>query len=78
MSSIHRQQRGKTRVSKIAEHAMLTSRHQFIGGYKGDWRNVPSGQNCEKKLKMLAEEGVMFDDQGMLVDEARWWDDFKM
>lgn len=48
----------------------------FIGGYKGDWRNVPSGQNCEKKLKILASEGVTFDDQGMLVDKSRWWADF--
>ncbi|OMP82135.1 Methylated-DNA--protein-cysteine methyltransferase [Diplodia seriata] len=49
----------------------------FIGGYKGDWRNVPSGQNCEKKLSILAEEGVCFNDQGMLVDDSCWWEDFK-
>lgn len=39
---------------------------------------MPSGQNCEKKLKLLAEEGVLFDHQGMLADKWRWWDDFKV
>lgn len=75
---MHRKQRGK----EVLPHApptphLLTWRRQFIGGYKGDWRDVPSGQNCEKKLKILAEEGVHFDDQGMLVDKSRWWQDFK-
>lgn len=44
----------------------------------GDWQKAPSGQNCEKKLKLLADEGVLFDAKGMLVDRSRWWDEFKV
>jgi methylated-DNA-[protein]-cysteine S-methyltransferase len=42
----------------------------------GDWNAAPSGINVEKKLKLLEEEGVKFDDKGMLVDKSRWWDGF--
>jgi methylated-DNA-[protein]-cysteine S-methyltransferase len=49
---------------------------QFIGGFQGDWQKAPSGQNVEKKLKLLSEEGVKFDTKGMLIDKSRWWDDF--
>ncbi|KAF2797024.1 DNA binding methylated-DNA--cysteine S-methyltransferase [Melanomma pulvis-pyrius CBS 109.77] len=48
----------------------------FIGGFKGDWEKVPSGQNQESKRKLLAEEGVKFDANGMLLDKSRWFDDF--
>lgn len=54
----------------------MADEKQFIGGFKGDWEKVPSGQNQESKLKLLAEEGVKFDKDGMLVDKSRWWDDF--
>lgn len=42
----------------------------------GDWEKVPSGLNVEKKRKLLAEEGVEFDEKGKLVDRERWWDGF--
>lgn len=48
----------------------------FIGGFQGDWQKAPSGQNVEKKLKLLSEEGVKFDAKGMLIDKSRWWDNF--
>ncbi|KAH7078293.1 6-O-methylguanine DNA methyltransferase [Paraphoma chrysanthemicola] len=48
----------------------------FVGGYKGDWENAPSGQNQESKLKLLKEEGVLFDTKGYLLEKSRWWDDF--
>ncbi|KAI9764056.1 MAG: hypothetical protein M1835_007657 [Candelina submexicana] len=48
----------------------------YIGGFQGDWRKAPSGQNCEKKLKLLLEEGVVFNGKGMLVEKGRWWDEF--
>jgi methylated-DNA-[protein]-cysteine S-methyltransferase len=44
----------------------------------GDWEKAPSGQNQSKKLKLLKEEGVFFDEKGMLVDRTRWWDEFKV
>jgi hypothetical protein len=31
---------------------------QFIGGFKGDWEKVPSGQNQELKRKLLEEVEV--------------------
>ncbi|KAF2087704.1 DNA binding methylated-DNA--cysteine S-methyltransferase [Saccharata proteae CBS 121410] len=49
----------------------------FIGGFQGDWQKAPSGQNCEKKLGLLKEEGVLFDEKGMLMDKSRWWDEFE-
>lgn len=51
---------------------------QYIGGYLGDWKNVPSGQNCEKKLELLEGEGVKFDLEGMLVDRDTIWSSFKV
>lgn len=44
----------------------------------GDWQKAPSGQNCEKKLKLLLSEGVTFDARGMLLDKSVWWDEFKV
>ncbi|KAK5156474.1 hypothetical protein LTR04_005601, partial [Oleoguttula sp. CCFEE 6159] len=48
----------------------------FVGGFLGDWQKAPSGVNCEKKLGLLKEEGVVFDTKGMLVDRTQWWDGF--
>jgi methylated-DNA-[protein]-cysteine S-methyltransferase len=53
-------------------------RVQFIGGFKGDWEKAPSGQNQEEKRKLLESEGVVFDQQGYLVDGGCWWDGFKV
>ncbi|KAF2000665.1 DNA binding methylated-DNA--cysteine S-methyltransferase [Amniculicola lignicola CBS 123094] len=50
----------------------------FIGGFKGDWEKVPSGQNQTSKLVLLKGEGVEFDEKGMLVDKKRLWDEFKV
>lgn len=30
------------------------------------------------KLELLKGEGVEFDKDGMLTDEGRWWDEFKV
>lgn len=54
----------------------LTVNEQFIGGFKGDWEKVPSGQNQESKRKLLEEEGVSFDANGYLIDKKVLWDEF--
>ncbi|KAJ4334222.1 hypothetical protein N0V95_009225 [Ascochyta clinopodiicola] len=48
----------------------------FIGGFKGDWEKVPSGQNQESKRKLLEGEGVLFDANGYLIDKEVLWDEF--
>ncbi|KAK4890541.1 hypothetical protein LTR27_010822 [Elasticomyces elasticus] len=45
----------------------------YVGGFKSDWQKAPSGINCEKRLALLAEEGVLFTEKGMLVDKMRVW-----
>ncbi|KAH7126837.1 6-O-methylguanine DNA methyltransferase [Dendryphion nanum] len=50
----------------------------FIGGYKGVWKEIPSSPNQDSKLKLLAEEGVRFDEHGHLIDKSRLWDDFNL
>lgn len=50
----------------------------FVGGFMGDWNKAPSGINQEKKIELLKGEGVEFDEKGMLLDEKRWWDEFKV
>jgi hypothetical protein len=56
----------------------LTSYEQFIGGFKGDWEKVPSGQNQESKRKLLEGEGVLFDANGYLIDKKVLWDEFNV
>jgi methylated-DNA-[protein]-cysteine S-methyltransferase len=58
------------------DNGRLTSLTQFIGGFKGDWEKVPSGQNQESKRQLLEDEGVLFDANGYLVDKKVLWDDF--
>ncbi|KAK5683041.1 hypothetical protein LTS10_004571 [Elasticomyces elasticus] len=48
----------------------------YVGGFEGEWQKAPSGINCEKKLALLAEEGVLFREKGMLIEKMRVWDDF--
>lgn len=48
----------------------------YLGGYMGDWKSAPSGINQDKKLELLKDEGVEFDEKGMLVDKSKWWDGF--
>jgi methylated-DNA-[protein]-cysteine S-methyltransferase len=74
---MHREHRCKNdAMSGLAATADVKS--QFIGGFKGDWEKVPSGQNQETKLHLLAQEGVKFDGNGKLVDKSRFWDDFTL
>ncbi len=54
----------------------LTTWWQFIGGFKGDWDKVPSGQNQESKRELLEGEGVLFNKDGYLVDKKVLWDEF--
>lgn len=49
-----------------------------MGGFKGEPQNAPSGVNRKMKLKLLESEGVIFDDNGRLIDEGKWWDEFKI
>ncbi|KAK7189461.1 hypothetical protein DPSP01_001452 [Paraphaeosphaeria sporulosa] len=56
-------------------HRVLASTG-FIGGFKGDWEKVPSGQNQTSKRELLAAEGVQLDENGYLVDKSCWWDNF--
>ena len=77
MSSVHCWRRRKDDhlpiiVSRVNQFT------QYIGGFKGDWRTVPSGQNVESKLKLLSEEGVKFDAKGILLDKRHFFDDFKV
>lgn len=62
----------------LGRKAADSSVNQFIGGFRGDWQKAPSGQNCEKKLELLAAEGVRFDAKGMLMDRTRLWDEFRV
>lgn len=49
-----------------------------IGGYKGDWHNAPSGINRDKKRDLLREEGVVFNDEDMVIEtDGLWFNDFK-
>ena len=73
---MHREHRRKLIAS--SGHCGSLKASQFIGGFKGDWEKVPSGQNQDMKLKLLSEEGVKFDSKGMLVDKSRWWDEFRV
>jgi methylated-DNA-[protein]-cysteine S-methyltransferase len=38
---------------------------------------APSGVNCERKIRLLAGEGVWFDDRGYLLERERVWDEFE-
>ena len=67
-----------------ADHVLLKPCHRciaatgYVGGFLGDWNDAPSGQNQNKKLSLLKEEGVEFDARGFLMDKQRWWDEFEI
>jgi methylated-DNA-[protein]-cysteine S-methyltransferase len=61
-----------------ALHGEVANKKQFVGGYKGDWENAPSGQNQNSKLELLKEEGVLFDSNGFLIDKTLWWEGFNV
>ncbi|KAI9778910.1 MAG: RNA binding protein snu13 [Peltula sp. TS41687] len=54
----------------------------YIGGFQGEWgEQLSSG----RKRKLLMDEGVRFDERGMLLDHdegeggvGTWWDDFRV
>jgi methylated-DNA-[protein]-cysteine S-methyltransferase len=62
----------------FGEEADLLMSSKYLGGFKGDWEDAPSGQNQQSKLKLLAGEGVEFDDGGMLLDRKLLWSDFEV
>lgn len=39
---------------------------------------MPSGQNQESKRKLLKDEGVLFDENGYLIDKKVLWDEFNV
>jgi len=44
----------------------------------GDWAKVPSGMNCDKKLELLRNEGVLFNEKGVLTEKDRIWGNFEV
>ncbi|KAF3913161.1 hypothetical protein AA313_de0204004 [Arthrobotrys entomopaga] len=56
-------------------HRVIASTH-YVGGFLGDWEDAPSGINQTKKLKLLKEEGVEFDDKGYIKDRSLIWKEF--
>ncbi|KAK6332087.1 hypothetical protein TWF718_002621 [Orbilia javanica] len=48
----------------------------YIGGFKGDWNDAPSGINIELKMELLEGEGVTFDKNGFIEEKGRIWKDF--
>ncbi|KAF8467318.1 DNA binding methylated-DNA--cysteine S-methyltransferase [Kalaharituber pfeilii] len=50
----------------------------YIGGFMGSWEAAPSGVNQSKKRELLKEEGVLFDEKGLLLDRDRLWSNFKV
>jgi methylated-DNA-[protein]-cysteine S-methyltransferase len=47
----------------------------YIGGFKGEWNDAPSGVNQCMKKDLLRDEGVEFSDDGMLVTGRKAWFD---
>jgi methylated-DNA-[protein]-cysteine S-methyltransferase len=47
----------------------------YIGGFKGEWNDAPSGVNQSMKRDLLKDEGVAFSDDGMLVTGRKAWFD---
>jgi len=44
----------------------------------GEWNKAPSGQNQQSKLALLRDEGVLFDNEGKLVDKGQLWAAFEV
>jgi methylated-DNA-[protein]-cysteine S-methyltransferase len=54
-------------------HRVITSSN-FIGGFYGERGNAKNmGTLCQKKIKMLAQEGVEFSSEGYLKDLSCLW-----
>ncbi|RVD87475.1 uncharacterized protein DFL_001709 [Arthrobotrys flagrans] len=50
----------------------------YIGGFKGDWNDAPSGINIELKMELLKGEGVTFDKNGFIEEKGKIWKDFEV
>ena len=57
---------------------ILTILWKAIGGFKGEAKDAPSGINQKEKRRLLQSEGVLFDENGYLIQGDRWWDGFKL
>ncbi|TDL17637.1 DNA binding methylated-DNA--cysteine S-methyltransferase [Rickenella mellea] len=54
-------------------HRVIAS-NMFIGGFVGEWgTHRTEGSQCERKRKMLVQEGVAFTDDGYLIDKKNLW-----
>ncbi|KAF8581987.1 DNA binding methylated-DNA--cysteine S-methyltransferase [Ramaria rubella] len=55
-------------------HRVIASNH-YIGGFYGEWGpDARTGTQCDRKINMLAQEGVEFDEKGYLVGgESQVW-----
>jgi methylated-DNA-[protein]-cysteine S-methyltransferase len=59
-------------------HRIISS-SGHVGGFFGEWEKTTrrvSGVNQVKKLKLLRDEGVEFDDSGRILERERVWDGF--
>lgn len=55
----------------------IISASGHIGGYMGDWHNAPSGINRDRKRDLLRDEGVLFDEDDILIEtSAKWFKGF--
>lgn len=45
----------------------------FVGGFHHEWTADASGPQQNKKLAMLAQEGVRFDSKGYMLDKRQLW-----
>ncbi|RPA75299.1 hypothetical protein BJ508DRAFT_22640 [Ascobolus immersus RN42] len=49
----------------------------FLGGFFGEWKKEADGTMGQRKLRLLKDEGVIFDKKGFLVERRRIWGAFK-
>lgn len=47
----------------------------YVGGFKGEWQDAPSGVNQVEKLGLLKGEGVGFDGKGRLIGDVQGEED---
>ncbi|KAI5369782.1 Putative methylated-DNA-[protein]-cysteine S-methyltransferase, active [Septoria linicola] len=54
----------------------VISANGHVGGFLGEWQKAPSGINQAKKLNLLKQEGVNFNEMGMLIERENLWAEF--
>ncbi|KAF2857285.1 DNA binding methylated-DNA--cysteine S-methyltransferase [Piedraia hortae CBS 480.64] len=59
---------------EIPCHRVIAS-SGYVGGFKGDWEDAPSGINQQAKLELLKKEGIEFTNEGKMVDNGSVWFD---